>query len=132
MGTQIRSRLPPLSSIDGPSPLAHINENTTQTKSLIPLDTSIQSSSYQKPSIVTKYSSFISFFSSLWNSPTSVPDPTVYLQDLSTTVNNELLQSLPSSPLITQAEIKIEIASLNKNSSPGLQYKQIRILKAIN
>ena len=120
MGTQIRSRLPPLSSIDGPSPLAHINENTTQTKSLIPLDTSIQSSSYQKPSIVTKYSSFISFFSSLWNSPTSVPDPTVYLQGLSTTVNNELLQSLPSSPLITQAEIKIAIASLNKNSSPGL------------
>ena len=65
MGTQIRSRLPPLSSIDGPSPLAPINENTTQTKSLIPLDTSIQSSSYQKPSIVTKYSSFISFFSNL-------------------------------------------------------------------
>ena len=45
----------------------------------------------------------------------------MYLQDLSTTVKNELLQSLPSSPLITQAEIKTAIASLNKNSSPGLR-----------
>ena len=79
MGTQIRSRLPPFSSINGPSPLAPINENTTQTKSLIPPDISIQSLSYQKSLIATKYSSFISFFSDLWNSPTSVPDPTVYL-----------------------------------------------------
>ena len=119
MGTQIRSRLPPFSSIDGPSPLAPINENKTLTKSLIPSDTSIQSSSYQKSSIVTKYSSFISFFNDLWFSPLSVPDPTVYHQDHSTTLNNKILQSLPSSPLITQAEIKITIASLNKNSSPG-------------
>ena len=43
----------------------------------------------------------------------------IYLQDHSITVNNELFQSLPSSPLIIQAEIKIAIASLNKNSSPG-------------
>ena len=42
-----------------------------------------------------------------------------YLQDLCTTVNNELLQFLSSSPLITQDKIKIAIASLNKNSSPG-------------
>ena len=119
METQIRSRLPPFSSNDGPSPLAPINENTTQTKSLIPPNISIQSLSYQKSLIVTKYSSFLSFFNYIWNFPTSVPDPTVYLQDLSTTVNNELLQSLPSFPLITQAEIKIAIASLNKNSSLG-------------
>ena len=45
MGTQIRSRLPLFSSINEPSPLAPINENTTQTKSLIPPDISIQSSS---------------------------------------------------------------------------------------
>ena len=76
MGTQIRFGLPPFSSIDGPSLLAPINENTTQTESLIPPDISIQSLSYQKPSIVTKYSSFLSFFNDLWNFPTSVPDPT--------------------------------------------------------
>ena len=88
--TQIQSHFPPFSSINGPSPLAPINKNTTQTKSLIPPDVLIQSSTYQKFSIVTKYS-FMSFFSDLWNSPTSVPDPTVYLQDLSTTLNNEIL-----------------------------------------
>ena len=43
----------------------------------------------------------------------------MYLHDLSTILDNEILQSLPSFPLITQAEIKIAIVSLNKNSSPG-------------
>ena len=37
-GAQIRSRLPPLSSIDDPSPLAPIIENLTQSKSLLPTD----------------------------------------------------------------------------------------------
>ena len=41
--SQIRSRLPPLTSIDNPSPLAPITENLTQTKSLLPSDTNITS-----------------------------------------------------------------------------------------
>ena len=36
LGSQIRSRLPPMISIDNPSPLAPITENLMQTKSLLP------------------------------------------------------------------------------------------------
>ena len=43
IGSQIKSRLPPLSSINNPSPLALITENLTQTKSLLPPDTDITS-----------------------------------------------------------------------------------------
>ena len=38
IGSQIRSRLPPMTSIDNPSPLASIVENLTQSKSLLPSD----------------------------------------------------------------------------------------------
>ena len=40
-GAQIRSHLPPLSSIDDPSPLAPVIENLTQAKSLLPTDSNI-------------------------------------------------------------------------------------------
>ena len=47
-GSQIRSRLPPLISIDNPFPLAPITENLTQTKSLLPTETNTPQPHLQK------------------------------------------------------------------------------------
>ena len=44
LGAQIRSRLPPLSSIDNPSPLASVTENLIQSKSLLSIDSNTSSS----------------------------------------------------------------------------------------
>ena len=66
LGSQIRSRVPPLSSIDDLSLLAPIIENLTQSKSLLPTD-----SNTPRPIISTEkynsynFNSFLSFLKNL-------------------------------------------------------------------
>ena len=117
-GTQIRSRIPPLTSIDEPSPMATIKETINQNKSLIPPDTNHSHPTNSSPS--TSFQSFISFFQDLWNPSIPSPDPTEYLCRLSPLTNKEILQILPPSPLITPEEIRFAIKTLNNHSSPGL------------
>ena len=120
-GAQIRSRLPPLSSIDDPSPLAPIIENLTQSKSLLPTD-----SNTPPPNISTEklnsinFHSFLSFFKNLWKLSSSLLNPSTYLDTLNFLISHEVLQTLPSSPLITCNEIRSAIQTLNPNSAPGL------------
>ena len=120
-GAQIRSRLPPLSSIDDPSPLAPIIENLTQSKSLLPTD-----SNTPPPNISTEklnsinFHSFLSFFKNLWKPSSSLLNPSTYLDTLNFLIPHEVLQTLPSSPLITCNEIRSAIQTLNPNSAPGL------------
>ena len=120
-GAQIRSRLPPLSSIDDPSPLAPIIENLTQSKSLLPTD-----SNTPPPNISTEklnsinFHSFLSFFKNLWKPSSSLLNPSTYLDSLNFLIPHEVLQTLPSSPLITCNEIRSAIQTLNPNSAPGL------------
>ena len=120
LGSQIRSRLPPLISIDNPSPLAPITENLMQTKSLL------SSNSNPSPPLPTEqntsnnFSSYLSFFNNLWNPTTSYPNPSAYLDPIFTSNPNILSQNLSTSPLITQTEIREAIKSLNTHSAPGL------------
>ena len=117
-GHEIRSRIPKLTSIDEPSPIAHITEHISQNKALLPTDDrrTITAVSSTNPD----FNSFLSFFNKLWNPPHASPDPTNYLHDLSNTLDETTLQLIPESPLITPQEIKSAIKSLHKNSSPGL------------
>ena len=77
-GTQIRSSLPPFSSIDKSSPLASIKQNTIQSKSLFPPDSPMQPSPHKK---VSKYKHTIFFFyillsfffNDLWNPHILIP-----------------------------------------------------------
>ena len=111
-GTQIRSRIPPLTSIDEPSPMATIKESINQNKSHIPADTNHSLSSDFSPS--TSFQSFI-FFLNLWNSSIPSPDPTEYLCDLSPLKNKKILQILSLSPLTTSEEIRFTIKTFNKH-----------------
>ena len=104
-GTQIRSRIPPLTSIDKPSPMATIKVRINQNKSLIPPDTNHSLSSNFSPN--TFFQSFISFFQDLWNPSISSPDLTEYLCDLSPLTNKEILRILPPSPLIIPKDLLI-------------------------
>ena len=50
----------------------------------------------------------------------SLLNPLIYLDNINSFIPNEILQTLPSSPLITQNEIRLAIQSLNQNSALGL------------
>ena len=65
------------------------------------------------------FSSYLSFFKNLWN-PITTPNSLIYLDEIFTSNPNDLSQILPSSPLITQNEIRAAIQTLNINSAPGL------------
>ena len=119
-GTQIRARIPPLSSIDCPSPLAAVTENLIQSKSLLPATPNTTPSTSTNPTNLNDFSSFLSFFRNLWNPTDTPPDPTKYLEEISTTIPDDILQTLPSSPLITHNDIRSAIKTLNQNSAPGL------------
>ena len=119
-GIQIRARIPLLSSIDSPSPLAAITKNLTQSKSLLPAAPNTTPSTSTNPTNPNNFSSFLSFFRNLWNPTSTHPDPTKYLDEISATIPDDILQTLPSSPLITHDDIRTAIKTLNQNSSPGL------------
>ena len=119
-GIQIRARIPLLSSIDSPSPLAAITENLTQSKSLLPAAPNTTPSTSTNPTNPNNFSSFLSFFRNLWNPTSTHPDPTKYLDEISAIIPDDILQTLPSSPLITYDDIRTAIKTLNQNSSPGL------------
>ena len=117
-GTQIRSRILPLTSINESSPMATIKESINQNKSLIPPNTNYSHPINSSPS--TSFQSFVSFFQDLWNPSIPSTDLTKYLCDLSPLTNKEILQILPPSLLITPEEICFAIKNLNKHPSPGL------------
>ena len=56
----------------------------------------------------------------MWNPTNTPPDPFNYLYKISTSISNDVLQLLPSSPLITHNEIRAAIQNLNQNTAPGL------------
>ena len=121
LGTQIRSRLPPLSSIDVPSPLASIFENLSQSKSLLPTDSNTPPLNIPTVNFnSTNFNSFISFFKNLWKPSSTLLNPAIYLDTLTSSISHEILQILPTSPLITNNEIHFAIQTLNQNSAPGL------------
>ena len=95
LGAQIRSRLPPLSSIDNPSPLASVTENLIQSKSLLSIDSNTSCSSSIKQNVLNNFS-YLSFFKNLWNQITTLPDPLIYLDKIFTSNSNDILQTLPS------------------------------------
>ena len=117
-GTQIRSRIPPLTSIDEPSPMATIKEciNQNKSSSLLILIFHILLIPHQ----AHLFNRSFLFFQNLWNPSIPSPDPTEYLCNLSPLTNKEILQILPPLPLITLEEIRFAIKTLNKHSSPGL------------
>ena len=114
----MRFQIPPLTSIDKPSPMATIKESINQNKSLIPPDTdhSLPINSSPSPS----FGIFYFFFQDLGNPSIPSTNPTEYLCDLSPFTNKEILQILPPSPLITAEEIRFAIKTLNKHFSPCL------------
>ena len=120
-GALIRSGLPPLSSIDDTSQLAPVIENLTQAKSLLPIDSNIPlpTTSAEKFNL-NNFNSFLSFFESLWNPSSSLLNLSIYLDNINFSIPHEVLQTLPSSPLITHNEIRLAIQILNQNSAPGL------------
>ena len=65
LGAQIRSRLPPLTSIDNPSPLASVTEHLIQSKSLLTVDSNTSSSSPIKQNGSNNFFSYLSFFKNL-------------------------------------------------------------------
>ena len=103
-GNEIRSRIQINTSIDNPHPLATIQETNLQQKSQTPTPT---------------HHLFFDFFQNLWNPNTSSPDPTDYLSDIQPLTNHTILSTLPQSPLITVAEVRVSIEMQNKRSSPG-------------
>ena len=113
-GAQIRSRLHPLSRIDDPSPLAPVIENLTQAKSLLPTDSNIPppTSSAEKLNL-NNFNSFLSFFENLWKPSSSLLNSSIYLENINSSISHEVLQTLPSSPLITYNEIRLAIQTLN-------------------
>ena len=121
IGAQIRSHLPPLSSIDDPSPLAPVIENLTQAKSLLPTNSNIPppTTSAEKFNF-NNFNSFLSFFENLWNPISLLLNSSIYLDKINSSILHEVLQTLPSSPLITHNEIRLAIQTLNQNSAPGL------------
>ena len=120
LGSQIRSRLLPLISIDNPSPLAPITENLTQTKSLLPTETNTSSPTLTKENSSNNFSSFLSFFKNLWTPTNPFPNPSHYLDPIFNSNPNDLTQTLSISPLITQTEIREALQTLNIHSAPGL------------
>ena len=51
---------------------------------------------------------------------TTLSNSSIYLDEIFTSNPNDLSQTLPSSPFITQNEIRAAIQTLNINSAPGL------------
>ena len=116
---QIRARLPPLSSIDDPSLLAPIIKNLIQSKSSRLILTPPPTISTEKFNL-NNFNSFLSLFENLWNPSSSLLNPSIYLDKINSSIPHEVLQTLPSSPLITHNEIRLAIQTLNPNSAPGL------------
>ena len=48
---------------------------------------------------------FYPFFKNLLNPPSTPPDPSKYLNEISAAPTDEILQTLPQSPLITHKDI---------------------------
>ena len=123
-------------SIDYPSPLAPITENLIQTKSLLSTESNTSPPTLTKQNTSNNFS-FLSFFKNLWNPITSLLNPLTYLNPIFTSNPNVLTQTLPTSPLITQTEIREAIETLNIHSAPGLDgltpsfYKSFPLLTAI-
>ena len=107
-GAEIRSRQPPNTSIDSPSPIAPIKEYTMHQKSIIPTDNNLSPNQ------------FLVFFNTLWNPPNYYPDPTNYLYDIKSSIDDKVLETLPQSPLVTDEEVRLSIQNLNRKSAPGL------------
>ena len=120
LGTQIRSRLPPLISIDNPYPLAPVTENLIQSKSLLSTKSNTSPSTLTKQNASNNFSSYLSFFKNLWNPTTTLLNSSSYLDPIFTSNPNISTQTLSTSPLITQTEILKAIQTLNINSAPGL------------
>ena len=57
----------------------------------------------------------------------SLLNPLIYLDNINSFIPNEVLQTLPSSPLITQNEIRLAIQSLNQNSALGLDVFTLKL-----
>ena len=123
-------------SIDYPSPLAPITENLIQTKSLLSTESNTSPPTLTKQNTSNNFS-FLSFFKNLWNPTTSLLNPFTYLDPIFTSNLNVLTQTLPTSPLITQTEIREAIQTLNIHFAPGLDgltpsfYKSFPLLTPI-
>ena len=52
---------------------------------------------------------FYPFFKNLLNPPSNPPDPSKYLNEISAAPTDEILQTLPQSPLITHKDIRSAI-----------------------
>ena len=120
LGAQIRSRLPPLTSIDNTSPLASVTANLIQSKSLLSIDSNTSYSSSIKKNVSNNFSSYLSFFKNLWNPITTHLNSLIYLDKIFTSKSNDILQTLQPSSLITQNEIRAAIQTLNINSAHDL------------
>ena len=96
-----------------------VTENLTQSKSLLPAAPNTTPPTSTNPTNPNDFS-FLSFFRNLWNPTSTHPDPTKYLDEISATIPDDILQTLPSSPLITHDAICSAIKTLNQNSAPGL------------
>ena len=119
LGAQIRSRLPPLTSIHNLSSLASVTEKLIQSKSLLTSDSNTSPSSSTKQNVSNNFS-YLFFFKNLWNPTTTLPKSFIYLDQIFTANPNVFTQTLSYSPLITQNEIREAIQTLNINSAPGL------------
>ena len=120
LGPQIRSRLPPLISIDNPSPLAPVTKNLIQSKSLLFIESNTSPSTLTKQNASNNFSSYLSFFKNLWTPTTLLPNPSTYLDPIFNSNPNVFTQTLSNSSLITQTEIREAIQTLNINSALGL------------
>ena len=107
-------------SIDNPSPLAPVTANLNQSKSLLFIEANTSPSTLTKQNASNNFSSYLSFFTNLWNPTTTLPNPSTYLDPIFTSNPNVFTQTLSTSPLITQTEIREAIQNFNINSAPGL------------
>ena len=114
-GHEIRARMPPLCSIDNPSPLAPILEHSRQQNLRLPTNPTSEPS----PATTPPYTQFLTFFQNLWNPLQPSPTPHDYLAFLRPDLDPALCETPPASPLITPDEVRMSIKLLNKRPSPG-------------
>lgn len=116
-GAQIRTRDPPLLSIDEPSPHSYAREEKKCLKQKLPTQTNQDRNS---PNTSTNFLTQITtFFADIWSKQDSLFEPSPYLVTLTSKIDSKLVDLLPESPLITIDEIKSAVRCLNKHSAPG-------------
>ena len=81
------------------------------------MDSNTTPSTSTNPTNPNDFSSFLNFFKNLWNPTSTHPDPTKYLDEILATIPENILQTLPSSPLITLDDICSAIKTFNQNSA---------------